>query len=783
MTTQHLTLFDGAMGTMLHHHGLTHLSVPEELNLTSPEIIKSIHKSYLASGADVITTHTFGANAFKLSLSSYTVSEIVHAAVTNARKAAKGTTARIALDIGPIGRLLKPVGDLDFDEAYALFREQVIAGRDAGADLILIETMSDLGEMRAAILAAKEHTDCPIYATMTFEEDGTTLTGTDPENMVLALEALGVDALGVNCSLGPAQLLPIVRRILAFSTLPVMVQANAGLPVIIDGETRYTVSEEDYARHARIFAEEGVAIIGGCCGTTPLYIEKLQSARDLYKPRPATSHKAYLSSSQKRVPLDGQITVIGERINPSGNRTLKPAFKSGDVAPALRLAFEQIDAGAHVLDISTDLPGIDAIGLMTKLIDQMNGVVSAPLQFDSTDPHLLEAALRRYNGVAIINSVNAKPESMAQLFPLMKRYGAYAVALTMDENGIPKTATQRLAVARKFIRKAEKFGLDKDRFLFDPLVLTASAQQAAVSETLEGIRLLTEKLHVRTTLGLSNVSYGLPSRALLNQTYLAMALTYGLTSVIIDPGAPGVRETLMAYNVLSNRDQDATAFIEAFGQQVENPHPAHPRQMTLKEALLKGDKASVELLITPLLERHDPLWVVENHLVKALDQIGQDYESKKIFLPQLIRAADTAGHAFALVKKELDRSNRTLESRGTIALATVKGDVHDLGKNLVKVLLENYGFTVVDLGKDVGIETLVKAISDQNIRMVGLSALMTTTVNNMAETIRELRSHFDNLYIFVGGAVLTEDHALRIGADAYGKDAKAAVSIARNFCD
>lgn len=781
MKQDQLLLFDGAMGTMLHRHGITQLSIPEELNFQSPDIIQSIHREYLENGADVITTHTFGANAYKLSMSSYSVEDVIKKAIDNAKIAKGESDALIALDIGPIGRLMKPVGDMDFDTAYSYFKEQVVAGEKNGIDLILIETMADLGEIRAAVLAAKEHATCPVFATMTFEEGGISLTGTDPENMILALEALGVDALGVNCSLGPEKLLPIIRRILNFTKLPVVVQANAGIPYVENGETIFSVESDQYTEYCKLFANEGVQIIGGCCGTTPEYIQKINKIRDQFKPRQIKERDSFISSSQQKISLDSQIIIIGERINPSGNRSLKPAFLAGDITPAARLAFEQMEAGAHILDVGTELPGVDSIDLMKRVIDQFNGLITAPLQFDSTNPELLEVALRRYSGVAIINSVNANTDSMESIFPLMKKYGAYAVALTLDEKGIPKTAEKRLDIAQRLIQSAEEYGLSKDRFLFDPLVLTASAQQAAVGKTLAGIRLLTETLGVKTTLGLSNVSFGLPGRPLLNRTFLAMALTNGLSSVIIDPGAPGIKETLMSFNVLSNRDQDSTEYINTYGGVTAEPTELIKADISLDEALLKGDAQITKDIITQLLNEHDPLWIVENYLVIGLDNIGKDYEKKTIYLPQLIRAAETAGVAFQLIRDHLIKSDQVLESKGTIVLATVKGDVHDLGKNLVKVLLENYGYTVIDCGRDVSTELLIETIKANDVKMVGLSALMTTTVANMVDSIKAIKETFKDLPIIVGGAVLTREYALSIGADAYGKDSREAVEIVKNF--
>ena len=777
-----LLIFDGAMGTMLQEKGFAHKMIPEELNIENPEIITEIHREYVNSGAQVITTNTFGASKYKLSLSKYSQNEIIEAAIDNANAARADTDALIALDIGPIGKIMKPIGDLDFDSAYEYFKDQVIIGNEKEVDLILIETMSDLGEIRAAVLAAKENADCPVYATMTFGDDGMTLTGTDPENMVLALEAIGVDALGVNCSLGPKEMLPIIRRILNFASIPVMVQANAGLPSIESGKTTFGVDSDEFQHYSRIFVKEGVSILGGCCGTTPEYIRKLTKLKNDYCKAIIKPRKLYVSSSQKRVCLDDCITVIGERINPSGNKNLKPHFLNGDVSPAVKLAFEQIQHGAKVLDINTSLPGVDEQKLMIELIDQFNGLIDAPLQFDTTDPEVVETALRHYNGIAIVNSINGKASSMNELFPIVKKYGAYVISLTFDEEGIPKKWKKRVEIAEKLIKTAKTFGIEEEKLIVDCLVLTASAEQEAVKETLKAIQYIKSHYKVKTTLGLSNVSYGLPNRTLINKTYLAMALSFGLDSVIINPGAEGIKDTLMAFNVLYNFDQDSVEYITTYSKNSETIKVAtENRERSLNEYLLEGDKESTRLLTEKLLTKHEPLWIVNNYLIKALDEIGQQYESKLIYLPQLIRAAETASVSFELIQKTLNDSQQELETRGKIILATVQGDVHDLGKNLVKVLLDNYGYTIFDLGKDVSIEKIIEAVKKHDIKLIGLSALMTTTAQAMENTITALRKEFNDISIFVGGAVLTEDYALKIGADYYGKDAKKAVEIANDF--
>lgn len=830
-------IFDGAMGTMLQRYGMKPGTLPEALNITDPALIQRIHREYLEAGADVITTNTFGANAYKLSASGYSVTAVVTAAVENAKAARGERQALIALDLGPIGKMMKPIGALDFDGAYEYFKEQIVAGVAAGADLILIETMSDLGETRAAVLAAKENSSLPVFTTMTFADDGRTLTGTDPEIMILSLEALGIDAIGVNCSLGPEELEPIIQRILAFAKVPVMVQANAGLPVSVSGRTEFSVDAATFADFGKRFVEGGVKIIGGCCGTTPEFIQALAGLRGNYRPAPAVERGDYVCSAQQKVALTGKFTLVGEKINPSGNKGLKAQFLAGNSSAAIKEAFDQINHGAEVLDVCTSLPAVDEMAVMGEIIEAFNGLIEAPLQFDSTKPAVLERALRLYSGVAIINSVNGKPSSMEKIFPIAKKYGAYVVALCLDENGIPETADGRMAVARKLIDTAATYGIDESRLMIDCLVLTASAQQAAVMETLKGIRAVKTTTRALTTLGLSNVSYGLPYRALINRTYFAMALTSGLDAVIIDPGAEGIMDTLMAFRVLANQDQGAVAYIDyqnekadqakqdsdakdavlaaahasaaqaaaligqltngggaavaapsvvaavpvvagasegAGGRPSANALPAD----SFERLLLEGQKDAILARTKALLETTPPLDVVDLHLIPALDAIGQRYEAKVIFLPQLIRAAETVTAAFELVRAKLSESSEALTSKGRVLLATVQGDVHDIGKNLVKVLLESYGYEVLDLGRDVPVEKVVSTAVAENVQLVGLSALMTTTVSSMEETIVALRATGAPIRIMVGGAVLTESYAKTIGADDFCRDARAGVSVA-----
>lgn len=782
-----ILFFDGAMGTMIQATGIAVPAIPEELNIEHPEVIQGIHQGFIRAGADFITTNTFGANRMKLQKTRYSLKKIIGAAVENAHLAAEkeGGSVQVVYDIGPIGMMMKPIGSLDFDTAYEIFKEQVLCLDPERVDAVLIETMTDIAEMRAAILAVKENSSLPVFATMSFTEDERTLTGTDPETMVRILEGLNVDLLGVNCSLGPVEMKGIVERILAVSNTPVIVQANAGLPMRFEGETRFSLDEDAYAAAVELFFELGVAVIGGCCGTTPAYIQRLVEKRESYQPSQKAKGQSgsFVCSSTKSVNLDEGVIVIGERINPSGNKRLKEAFLQGDFQFATKVAFEQIHHGAQVLDINTSLPQIDEEQVMIQLVDTFSGLLDTPLQFDSVKATVLEAALRRYAGIAIVNSISGKQSSMDRLFPLIKKYGAYAVCLCLDENGIPHTAEERIVVAEKLIANAKKHGIPEERLLIDTLVLTASAQQAEVMETLEAIRVLKAKYRVKTTLGVSNVSYGLPYRPLINRVFFTLALGAGLDTAIINPGVEGIVDTIHAFHVLNNQDHGAVSFIayndrkqsvEAQGKSTE----PKKQDVSLVARLLQGDGRQVEELIQEALLRKTPLAVVDEELIPALDEIGMQYERQEIFLPQLIRAAETVKGAFELVKSKLGHDQESLEPKGTIALATVKGDIHDIGKNLVKIMLESYGYRVIDLGKDVGVEPILAAIRKQKIQLVGLSALMTTTVANMEDIIRSIRLEFDSVKIMVGGAVLTDDYAKQIGADFYCRDARASVLVA-----
>ncbi|HBR29525.1 MAG TPA: homocysteine methyltransferase, partial [Firmicutes bacterium] len=728
-----ILIFDGAMGTMLQSYGMKAGELAEGYNINKPEIIAKIHRAFRDAGADVITTNTFGASRGKLVDTGLELTAVITAAVEIARQAAPDQL--IALDIGPLGQLMEPYGSLSFEAAYEGFREQISVGAAAGADLILIETMSDVYEAKAAILAAREHSSLPIVCTMTFQADGRTLTGTDPVTMVNILQSLGVAALGLNCSLGPKEMLPLVREVLKYAQVPVIVQPNAGLPQIVNGETVFKISPAEFAANGREMATAGVSILGGCCGTTPAHLQALKAALSgLHPVRPQVPPLTAASSATRTVFLGGEVKVIGERLNPTGKKKLKEALRQGDMDYLLREAVDQKDHGAQILDVNVGLPEIDEIAVMTQAVKEIQGIVNLPLQIDSVRPEVIEAAARVCNGRPIINSVNGEEKVMASILPLVKKYGCLVVALTLDENGIPHTAEERLAIAERIIKKAEAYGIPKTDIIVDCLVLTASAQQREVQETIKGVRLVQEKLGVMTTLGVSNVSFGLPTRNLLNRTFLATALAAGLNAPIMNPLDTEMMDTIRAFNVLWNHDQDSRVYIHTYSVREEKA-PANQRQeqKDLKQIITDGLKEEAAAAVKQLLKAEKGLAIVDHHLIPALDLVGARYEKGELFLPQLIQSAETVKRAFEVIKDDLQENtdqDQTIE-KGKIVLATVKGDVHDIGKNIVKILLENYGFSVYDLGKDVPTEIIVERVQQEAVPLVGLSALMTTTVKNM----------------------------------------------------
>ena len=775
-----ILFFDGAMGTMLQKKGLKLGKMPEDLNIDNPEIIEEIHSLYVNAGADIITANTFGANELKLEHSEYSQEEIISSAIRLAKKS--NPNGYTALDIGPIGQLLEPLGTLKFEEAYEIFKKQIIIGEKSGADLILIETMVDIYEAKAAILAAKENSSLPVICTMTFQEDKRTLTGTSILGAVTILESLGVDALGVNCSLGPKELIPIVEEILSYTKLPVIVQPNAGLPKMENGKTVFDLSVAEYTQIMKEFAEKGVSILGGCCGTDETFINSLYDelidfpvvSRNI-KPR------SIIASSTKCVDLDEGIKTIGERINPTGKKKLKEALITNNFDYILKEAVLQKESGADILDINVGLPQIDEISTIINVVKEVQSIIDLPLQIDSSDPAAIEAGLRVYNGKAIINSVNGKPEVMDTIFKIAKKYGSAVVGLTLDEKGIPDTAEERFKIAETIVTTAEKYGIEKEDILIDCLVLTASAQQKEVNETLKAIKLVREKLGVKTVLGVSNVSFGLPNRGLLNKTFLTLALHSGLTTPILNPQNEEMMSTIQAFNVLMNYDKDSMKYIEHFNNNKVEIKNIQTSELELPEIINLGLKEEGKNKILELLKEHTPLYIIDNFLIPVLDTIGIRFEKGDIFLPQLIQTAETVKFFFEILKDEMLKEKKVFVNKGDIILATVKGDIHDIGKNIVKIVLENYGYNIIDLGKDVPVETVVKTAVEKNVKLIGLSALMTTTVKSMEETIKALKMENIQCKVFVGGAVLTKEYAEMINADFYAKDAQESVRIANNF--
>ena len=776
--------FDGAMGTYLQEEGLKLGELPEAYNIEKPEIIAGIHKKFIDAGSDIITTNTFGANGLKLEESEYSVEELIESAVKIARNAA-GSEKYVALDIGPIGKLMEPTGILSFEKAYELFKQQVIAGEKAGCDLFLIETISDIYEAKAAILAIKENSELPVFCTVSFQEDGRTLMGTDPLTMVTVLEGLGIDALGVNCSLGPKELLPIVEEILKYASIPVMVQPNAGLPKMKDGKTVFDIDSDTFADYMEKMAQAGVRVLGGCCGTKDEFIRKtVERVSKLEAKELVKKDTTVISSSVQSVVFD-EVRVIGERINPTGKKKFKEALKNHDIDYILGQAIEQNEGGADLLDVNVGLPEIDETAVMVEVIKELQTILPLPLQIDSSSPEVIEAGARIYNGKPLINSINGKLEVMEDILPIVKKYGACVIGLTLDENGIPSKAEERFEIAKKIVDKAAEYGIDKKDIFIDCLVLTASAQQAEVMETLKALTMVKEKLGVKTALGVSNVSFGLPNRPILNRTFLAMAMQAGLDAPIMNPNTEEMMQTVFAYKVLANQDVDSEKYIARYGNQIKADTGAKSvsagAEKDLKEIVIKGLKEEAKAKTKELIKVETGLDIVKNYLIPALDIVGKRFEKGEIFLPQLIQSAETVKKAFEVIKEKLEADGEEKISKGKVILATVKGDIHDIGKNIVKVVLENYGFDIIDLGKDVPIEKVVETAKKEGVQLVGLSALMTTTVISMKDTIEALKKEGVPCKVFVGGAVLNQEYADMIGADYYAKDAQESVKIAQEF--
>ena len=772
-------ILDGAMGTMLQKSGLKLGEIPEALNINSPETVIDIHRQYVEAGAQIISSNTFGANAYKLKDSGYSVSEIIKAGIKNARAAADGK-ALVALDIGPIGQLMEPAGSMSFDEAYSYFKEEIEAGSDA--DVFFFETFTDLLELKAGILAAKENSDKPVVASMTFEDSGRTFAGVSVKSAALTLGGLGVDALGVNCSLGPEELSPIVGELAQWATVPVFVKPNAGLPD--PNSNTYDVSPTDFADCMdRILNFGSVKLIGGCCGTTPEYIKELtkicenRGFKNADKKIPPA-----VCSATTAVSID-EPRIIGERINPTGKKLFKQALVNNDIDYILSQAISQVEAGADILDVNVGLPEIDEKAMMVRVIKALQSVVDVPLQIDSTKPEVLEAALRVYNGKPIVNSVNGEEKSLSAILPLVKKYGAAVVGLTLDENGIPQTAEGRFAIAEKIVKRAEEYGISRSDVYIDCLTLTVSAEQEGCIETLRALNRVKRELGCRTCLGVSNISFGLPNRPLVNHIFLTMALEEGLDLPIINPNDSDMTGAVRAFKVLSNIDKGSVDFIAAYGGEKPSKPVIQSSHISLGAAIRGGMKNEAAAITADLLTKRDAMEIVNGELIPALDKVGADFEKNKIFLPQLIQSANTAQACFDVIKAHLTKTDAAPVSKGKIILATVKGDIHDIGKNIVKVLLDNYGYTVVDLGRDVAPEAVVEAALEQNIRVIGLSALMTTTLKSMEDTIALVKATkgLEDCVFIVGGAVLTKEYAEKIGADYYCRDAKESVDAAKRI--
>ena len=788
-------LFDGAMGTQLQERGLAAGELPELLCLTAPDQITAVHAAYVAAGADVVTTNTFGANATKLG-DAASVEEVFAAAVACARAA---HPRYVAADIGPTGQLLEPMGTLPFNEAYELFARQVRAADAAGADLFVIETMADLAEAKAALLAVRENSELPAFVTMTFQEDGRTFLGTTPEVAAVTLSALGADAVGINCSLGPRDVAPLVERMLPWASCSVMVQANAGLPRVEDGVTRYDVGPEEYADAVAGMLDAGVTIVGGCCGTTPAHIAAERALLAGHRPAPRALRDCFtVAGPQRLVALaPGEVGVIGERINPTGKRKMKEALRSGNHDHVIAEAMAQERSGAQILDVNAGLPEIDERAVMRRLVSELLSVTTLPLQIDSSDPAVVEAAVRSYPGKALINSVNGKAESLATVVPIAARYGCALVGLTLDEDGIPATAEGRLAVARKIVAATDAAGIPRRDVAIDCLAMAASTDQTAPRAILDAIRAVKAELPgVRTVLGVSNISFGLPFRPLLNATFLAAALGAGLDLAIINPGVRRMMDVVDSWRVLSGEDEQARFYVEHYADRSDAPGAA-PSPVSEKDAapapaaglpadpveraralVLDGRAGPMGEAMAEVLLGHDALFAINEVLVPALDEVGRRFEDGTFFLPQLMASAEAAKAGFEVVRSAAAPGDAAAAGKGEVVVCTVKGDIHDIGKNIVRMLLENYGFDVIDLGRDVDPEVVARTVEERHVQLVGLSALMTTTVPAMAETIELLRERAPWCKVVVGGAVLTPEYAQMVGADFYAKDATETARIA-----
>lgn len=760
-----ITYFDGGMGTMLN---LKAGELPELLNINDPERVYAIHKAYADAGCNIISANTFGANRFKYD----NVDEIVKSAVKNAKRTGK----KVALDIGPTGKLLKPMGDLDFEECVDIFADVVKAGRDE-ADLVLLETFGDLYEIKAAMLAVKENCDLPLVVSMIFDEKARLLTGADVRTACAVVEGLGADAIGFNCGLGPKQMIPLVKELEKHASIPILVMPNAGLPESVNGETIFNVDPDEFASYMTQIAKMGVSYLGGCCGTTPAHLKAMiEATKDIEDKVPEFKNETIVASYSKSVDLS-EGAVIGERINPTGKKLMKEALRNKDMDYVLRQGITQTEAGAHILDVNMGLPEIDEKEMLCSGVYELQSVLPVPLQLDSGDAEAMEAALRLYNGKAMINSVNGKEKSMKEVFPLAKKYGGVVVCLCLDEDGIPSTAQGRIAIAKKIIKRAAEYGIDKKNLAVDALVMTISTDTNNAIETLNAVDYIRNTLGVNTVLGVSNISFGLPNREAVNTAFYTLAMSRGLSAGIINPNSRPMMNAFFSYKALAGKDESCQEYIKSA---VDTEIVQKTENLDLKTAIIKGMKEESARCAKELLENTESLVIINDYIIPALDVVGDGFEKNTIFLPQLLMSADSAKAAFDEIKAHFVMSGAEQVKGEKIIIATVEGDIHDIGKNIVKVLLQNYGFDVMDLGKDVKCEKVLEEAQKNNVKLVGLSALMTTTVPNMEKTIKLLHDNTD-AKVFVGGAVLTRDYAKMINADFYAKDAMESVRIAQEF--
>ena len=760
-----ITYFDGGMGTMLN---LKAGELPELLNINDPERVYAIHKAYADAGCDIISANTFGANRFKYD----NVDEIVKSAVKNAKRTGK----KVALDIGPTGKLLKPMGDLDFEECVDIFADVVKAGRDE-ADLVLLETFGDLYEIKAAMLAVKENCNLPLVVSMIFDEKARLLTGADVCTACAVVEGLGADAIGFNCGLGPKQMIPLVEELEKHASIPILVMPNAGLPESVNGETIFNVDPDEFASYMTQIAKMGVSYLGGCCGTTPAHLKAMiEATKDIEDKVPEFKNETIVASYSKSVDLS-EGAVIGERINPTGKKLMKEALRNKDMDYVLRQGITQSEAGAHILDVNMGLPEIDEKEMLCSGVYELQSVLPVPLQLDSGDAEAMEAALRLYNGKAMINSVNGKEKSMKEVFPLAKKYGGVVVCLCLDEDGIPSTAQGRIAIAKKIIKRAAEYGIDKKNLAVDALVMTISTDTNNAVETLNAVDYIRNTLGVNTVLGVSNISFGLPNREAVNTAFYTLAMSRGLSAGIINPNSRPMMNAFYSYKALAGKDESCQEYIKSA---VDTEIVQKTENLDLKTAIIKGMKEESARCAKELLENTESLVIINDYIIPALDVVGDGFEKNTIFLPQLLMSADSAKAAFDEIKAHFVMSGAEQVKGEKIIIATVEGDIHDIGKNIVKVLLQNYGFDVMDLGKDVKCEKVLEEAQKNNVKLVGLSALMTTTVPNMEKTIKLLHDNTD-AKVFVGGAVLTRDYAKMINADFYAKDAMESVRIAQEF--